>query len=401
MAGEGMRVLALARRRLDHEVAEADVERDLDLLGLAGLADPLRPDVHEAIAQARAAGIHVVMLTGDQQATAASIGRELGLDGSVIHGREIEELPIEQLSGRLAGANVFARVTSDHKLRIVQAARGAGQVVAMTGDGVNDAPALRAADIGVAMGLGGTDVAREASDMVLTDDNFGSIVDAIEEGRTIHANISRFIHFLLSCNAAEILVVFLALALFGEAALTPLQILFVNLLTDGLPALALGVEPAEAGIMRRRPRTANSRLVSARSVLPVAGMGGLIALVTLIAYVAGSAWQDDGLGTSLAFATLVGSQLGASLVFRNEFLPALRLPPNLWLVGAIVLSCLCLLSVFLLPILRDAFDAALLSPAQWGAVAGLSLLPVGCGEAVKALAGERLARLSGRPAASP
>jgi len=385
MAGDGMRVLALAKRELSDEVGDSEIERDLELVGLIGLTDPLRPEAPAAIERARAAGIHVVMLTGDQPATAATIGRALGLGDQVIQGREIEELPLAELGNRLAAASVFARVTSDHKLRIIQAARSAGEIVAMTGDGINDAPALRAADVGIAMGRGGTDVAREASDLVLTDDNFSSIVAAVEEGRTIHANIRRFIYFLVSCNAAEVAVVFLALVAFGESALTPVQILFVNLLTDGLPALALGVEPAEPGIMRPASRRTDRGLVSKGSLAAVAGMGGLIAMATLSAFAIGTAWEDDDLATRFAFATLVCSQLAASLVFRNATEPVFRLRRNLWLVGALALSALALIAAFYVPVLHNVFDTAGLSPGQWAVVLALSLLPLIVGESVKVM----------------
>ncbi|HLF77793.1 MAG TPA: cation-transporting P-type ATPase, partial [Dehalococcoidia bacterium] len=384
MAGKGWRVLALAKHMLASEIAEAEIEHDLVFVGLIGLADPLRPEARSAIEQARAAGIHVVMLTGDQPATALTIGRELGLGEGVINGRDVEELPLAELRERLGSANVFARVTSDHKLRIIQAARSAGEIVAMTGDGVNDAPALRAADVGVAMGSS-TDVTREAADLVLTDDDFRSIVAAVEEGRTIHANIRRFIHFLLSCNAAEVAVVFIALAAFGESALTPVQILFVNLLTDGLPALALGVEPAEPGIMRRAPRPPDRGLVSKESLAPVAGMGGLIALATLSAFAIGTAWENDDLATRFAFATLVGSQLAASLVFRNATEPVFRLRRNLWLAGALALSALALMAVFYVPVFHDVFETARLSLSQWTVVVALSLLPLIVGEGVKVM----------------
>ena len=385
MAQRGMRVLAFAQRTLADGAGEEEMERDLTLVGLIGLADPLRPEAPEAIETARQAGIHIVMLTGDQPATAASIGRALGLEDEVVSGRDVEELALADLRQKMATANVFARVTSDHKLRIIQAARGEGEIVAMTGDGVNDAPALRAADIGVAMGLGGTDVAREASDMILTDDNFSSIVAAVEEGRAIHANIRRFIHFLLSCNAAEIAVIFIVLLAAGESALTPLQILFVNLLTDGLPALALGMEPAAPGLMQRRPRPPRrvGGLVSARSLVPIAGIGGLIAVATLAAYGVGRAWEDAELAGHLAFATLVGSQLAASLVFRSESEVILRLRRNAWLAGAIAVSLVTLLGAFYVPVLSAAFDAEPLSAGQWAVVAALSLIPLLGGEAAK------------------
>ncbi|MGE3984415.1 MAG: cation-translocating P-type ATPase, partial [Dehalococcoidia bacterium] len=389
MAERGIRVLAFARRELGGEVSEDDIETGFSFLGLVGLADPLRAEAASSVRLAQDAGIQVAMLTGDQPATARSIGRQVGLVGPVIHGRDIEDLPAAQLRERIAEAPVFARVTSDHKLRIVEAARAQGHVVAMTGDGVNDAPALQAADIGIAMGAVGTDVAREASDMVLTDDNFHSIVVAVEEGRTIHANISRFIHFLLSCNAAEVGVVFLVLLFFGESVFTPLQILFVNLLTDGLPALALGVEPAEPGVLRRGPRPRERRLISQHSLVPIGVMGALIGLTTIAGYVIGRQLDGPDLPASLAFATLVGSQLSSSLVFRSETLPFVRLARNTWLLSAIAASALVVVLVFVLPVTRDAFDLAALTPGQWLTVIGLSLIPLVLGEATKLVLARR------------
>ncbi len=384
MAGRSLRVLAFARRDLPATAPAAeDVEQGLVFVGLAGLADPLRPEAAGALRGAEDAGIRVVMLTGDQPATALSIGASLGLAGQPVTGREVEDLADDELRQRMLTAEVFARVTSEHKLRIIQTARASGEVVAMTGDGVNDAPALREADIGVAMGQRGTDVAREAADMVLADDNFTTIVAAIAEGRSIHANIGRFIHFLLSCNAAEIMVVFLTLLAVSEPALTPLQILFVNLLTDGLPALALGVEPADPDVMRRGPRARDSGLISARSLTPVLGMGGLIALSTLVAFGTGRALEGNQLARELAFATLVGSQLAASVVFRSETEVAWRLRRNAWLIGALAASVLALLAAFYLPPLRRALDLDTLSAGQWALVAALSLTPLIAGEAVK------------------
>ena len=383
MATSGMRVLALAKKVLPKEGEAPEIEEDLVLVGLVGLADPVREEAPAAVERARQAGIHVVMLTGDQPATAASIARRIGLDSRVVTGKEVHDLGLTDLASHLATANVFARVTSEHKMRIIQASRHANEIVAMTGDGVNDAPALRAADIGIAMGKGGTDVAREAADMVLTDDNFSSIVAAVEEGRTIHANIRRFIHFLLSCNAAEILVVFLALAFAGETVLTPLQILFVNLVTDGLPALALGVEPASLAVMRQQPRKRRRSILSSRSLTPILGLGGLIATATLAAFALGWIWSGEELANRLAFATLVGSQLSASIVFRSEVDPFFKLRRNIWLSAAIAASALALLVVFYLPPLREAFLTGPLSAAQWLTVASLSAIPLIVGEVVK------------------
>ncbi|HEU0073712.1 MAG TPA: cation-translocating P-type ATPase [Dehalococcoidia bacterium] len=382
MARDGLRVLALAHRRLPAGVAASeDIERHLTLVGLAGMADPVRPGAADAVRRAQAAGIKVVMLTGDQRETAQSIAAALGLGGVVMTGPEIEDMELVALRRCLQEAHVFARVTSEHKLQVVRAARDEGHIVAMTGDGVNDAPALRAADIGIAMGLSGTDVAREASDLVLSDDEFGTILAAIEEGRTIHTNIRRFIHFLLSCNAAEVAVIFLALLATGDTVLTPLQILFVNLLTDGLPALALGLEPAHANVMHRPPRPPGTGLLMRRSLAPILGLGGVIAASALIAFASGG--EDRA---SMTFATLVGAQLTASLVFRSESESLFSLQSNGWLVIAFAASIGALAAVFCIPLLRDAFDLQLLAGRQWLAVLSLSLLPLAVAE---------LARLSG------
>lgn len=314
MAHRGLRVLALA----DGEASAMLDERHLTLIGLVGMADPLRAEARPAIARAIGAGIRVVMITGDHAMTARAIARQVGLHATrVVTGRDLTDRSESELARIVVAADVFARVTSEHKLSIVQALRANGEIVAMTGDGVNDAPALRAADIGVAMGVGGTDVARDAADLVLGDNNFNTIVAAIEEGRTVFANLRELIHFLLTCNLAEVVVVFGLLVTVGATPLLPIQILFVNLLTDSLPAFALGVEPAEPEFMRSRPRRSPA-IFGRDSAAALFGIGALIALATFAAYAWGQASGDDALASRLTFATLVGSQLSASFAFRSR-----------------------------------------------------------------------------------
>ena len=383
MAEDGLRVLALASRVLDPGEAGPDIERSMVFQGLVGLGDPLRAEAPAVLREATASGIRVVMLTGDHPTTAAAIGRRLGLEGRVITGPEIEELPEHELAARSHEASVFARVTSEHKLRMIHAARRAGDITAMTGDGVNDAPALRAADIGIAMGEGGTDVAREAADMVLMDNRFASIVEAIKQGRTIYANIQRFVHFLLACNLAEVGVIFLALLIWSSSPLTPLQILFVNLLTDGLPALALGAEPLDPTLMQRPPRAPKSGIISGRSLTPIVGIGGVVSACALVAYALGRRWGGVELAGDMALATLVGAHLAAAFVFRNEARTFFSLPANHWLTAAVASSALLLLAVYQIPVLHDRFDVRPLSAEHTLVVLALSIVPIALGEAAK------------------
>ena len=267
MAAAALRVLGFAWRDLDKPGRiEAADENELVFVGLMGLIDPPRVEVRLALAEARAAGISTVMVTGDNAATARAIAEQLGLLGEgeqVVTGSELDGLSDEELQRRIGSIRVFARVHPEQKLRIVQAFQRRGEVVAVTGDGVNDAPAIKRADIGLAMGLTGTDVAKETADMVLADDNYATIVEAIEQGRAIFDNIRKFVLYLLACNAGEVLVVFVPILLGFASPLAPVQILLINLITDGLPALALGVDPPEPGVMRRRPRKAREGIVGA------------------------------------------------------------------------------------------------------------------------------------------
>ncbi len=322
MAREGMRVLGLAFRPLDMSRPErggGTLESGLTFLGLAGMIDPPRPEAGPAVRTCREAGIRPVMITGDHPLTALSVAGALGIaDGGIaMSGSEIRDLDDEALAEVVERVSVFARVAPDHKLRIVTALQGRGHVVAMTGDGVNDAPALKKADIGVAMGMAGTDVAKEAADMILRDDNFATIVAAVAEGRVVYDNIRKFLRYILMSNFGEILVMLAAPFLGMPLPLLPLQILWVNLVTDGLPALALGVEPGERDVMRRSPRPPSGRILSrdmARDIVVGGGLMGLLALAAGYFY-----WQA-GLETwqTMVFTTVTLSQMGNVMAVRSE-----------------------------------------------------------------------------------
>ncbi len=290
LADQAMRVLAVADREIEGrpERYEAQhIEKDLVFLGLAAMIDPPREEVKRAMAQCQNAGIRTVMITGDHKKTAVAIAKQLGFfreDSLALTGEELDGWSDAKLAEQIERVPVYARVSPEHKLRIVRAWRKKGHVVAMTGDGVNDAPAVKEADIGVAMGITGTDVTKEVSDMVVTDDNFASIVAAVEEGRGIYDNIQKFVHYLLSCNAGEILVMFLSSIIGMPVPLLPIQILWVNLVTDGLPALALGVDPIDKDIMRRKPRNVTERVITADRVRLVLGQGLVISLCSLAAF---------------------------------------------------------------------------------------------------------------------
>jgi len=320
MASKALRVLALAYRKFDGK-SERQMETQMVFLGLAGMMDPPRPEAKKAVAECKNAGIRVVMITGDNKETAVAVARELGIvekESLVLTGTDLDEATDEELVQIVKKAAVYARVSPEHKLRIVKALKADGkQVVAMTGDGVNDAPAIKKADIGVGMGMTGTDVTKEASAMVVTDDNFASIVNAVEEGRIVFDNIAKSVRYLISCNIGELLAVFIAVILGLKSPLLPLQILWMNLATDGLPALALGVEPEEPGVMARKPRDPNENIVNAKSLKSILAIGVLMAASTLGVY-----WyyhDTHGLdyARSMAFTTLVLMQLAFALSARS------------------------------------------------------------------------------------
>lgn len=384
MAEDALRVLAVAYKLLDTSPSVYDpavLECDLSLAGLVGMIDPPRPEVAAAIADCDTAGIRTVMITGDNVTTASAIARELGIlhEGeAAITGLELEAMSEEELDENIQRFRVYARVTPADKIRIVKAWQKRGDVVAMTGDGVNDAPALKAADIGCAMGITGTDVAKGAADITLMDDNFSTIVTAAREGRGIYDNIRKAVGFLLSCNLGEILTVFIAMLLWRETPLLPIQLLWINLVTDSLPALALGVEPPEADIMHRPPRSRNESLFANGTGIGAIWQGGMFGLLTLIAYFVGSrVWGDAALGGTMAFATLALGQLVHALNMRSSHsLFRVGLLSNKYMLGAFAGSLILLLAVLLIPGVQGIFSLIPMGGAAWGVVAGLALAPL-------------------------
>ena len=386
MASEALRVLAFAFKKIDREMQDyGGEEKNLLFLGLCGMIDPPRPSAVSAVHTCRRAGIHVAMITGDHQATARAVALEMGLlsrGGGVVTGVELDSMSDEELSRRAEQVAVYARVSPRHKLRIVRCLKRAGHVVAMTGDGVNDAPAVKEADIGIAMGITGTDVTREASSMVLTDDNFSSIVAAVEEGRGIYDNIRKFIRYLLSCNVGEVLVMFLAVLGGLPLPLLPIQILWMNLVTDGLPALALGVDPTDRDIMSRKPRSPGESIFANGLLYKIVGSGVVIALVTLMVFsgvLLGS--HNVELARTMAFNTLVFTQLFYVFSCRSEHHTILDLGlfTNPQLVIAVLCSAVLQLGVTHLPFLCSVFHTVPLSPVQWGFLIAVSSLPTVAG----------------------
>jgi magnesium-transporting ATPase (P-type) len=408
MARDSLRVLAIARRTGVRPADDGDaLERELELLGLVGMHDPPRLEVAEAIRRCRGAGIRVLMVTGDHGLTAEAIAQRIGLiDGpaAVLDGAALERLDDRELVSALDEPNALvSRVAPEQKLRIATVLREAGEVVAMTGDGVNDAPALRAADIGVAMGRSGTDVAREAADIILLDDNFASIAAAVEEGRAVYDNIRRFAQYHFSSNVAELLA-FLTWGLSGGAIPLPLvvmQVLAVDLGTDLLPAIALGTERAEPGVMDRPPRPRSERLLNPRVLARVYGYVGLIVGVAgLVSFFAGywlAGWRpgdplaDEGTlyiqATAMTYAGIVMGQVGAGLAFRTSrrSVFAVGLLSNRFLLVGIAFEIALLLALLHVPVLQDAFHMLPLDPLAWPLLALWPLVVLGAEEARKAV----------------
>jgi len=396
MAQQALRVIAVAYRAepdVPDETTPETVEHSLTFVGLIGMIDPARPEVPPALRQARTAGVRTVMITGDYPDTARAIAQAIGLlepGYEVVTGRALDEMDEAQMQVEIKRTAVFARVSPEHKVRIVDALKRDNQVVAMTGDGVNDAPALKRADIGIAMGVTGTDVAKETADMVLTDDNYASIVAAIEQGRVIYANIRKFVYYLLSCNLAEILTILVAILAGLPSPLAAIQLLWLNLVTDGAPALALGLEPGEPRIMERPPRPAKEPIIN-REMMGRIGIQTLaIAGVTLSAYLIGLRLFPE-FARTMAFATISFSELLRAFTSRSLQVPLLQIGlfSNRVMFAAVVASAVMLLLVIYLPIAQPIFNTVSLGLEQWRFVFPLLLVPALVAELSKLLLGRR------------
>lgn len=391
MSDDALRVLALGYKVIDTEhVAIDDLEKDLIFVGLMGMIDPPREEVKGSIQVSKNAGIRTIMITGDHKNTAVAIAKELGIANDIseaMSGSEIDTYSDEEFTKIVNNYRVFARVSPEHKVKIVKAFKSHGNIVSMTGDGVNDAPSLKAADIGVAMGITGTDVAKGAADMVLTDDNFTTIVSAVEEGRNIFNNIKKSILFLLSCNLGEVVALFVAILLNWAAPLLPIHILWVNLITDSFPALSLGVDPGDKGVMDLPPRNPKESLFAGRMGKLLILNGILIGITTLFAFVLGEYLYPDSLrhAQTMAFVVLSVSQLFYSLAMRNETKSLFQVGvfKNKWLIGSILLGILLQLTIITIPFTATIFKVYSLTLKDWGIVILISLIPFVINEIIK------------------
>ncbi len=396
LADDGMRVLGVAMRPLDSlpdGPSEEALERELVFVGMTGMIDPPREEAGQAVAECRTAGIRPVMITGDHPLTALHIARTLGIvtDAEeaprVVTGAELARMSVEELEEIVEGVGVYARVSPEHKVKIVEALKAKGHIVAMTGDGVNDAPALKRADIGVAMGVTGTDVSKEASDMILLDDNFSTIVNAVEEGRTIYDNIRKFVRYIISCNIGEILLMMLAPLMDLPVPLTAVQLLWINLVTDGLPALALGLEPSAPDVMRRPPHRPNESVLARGLGVYILWVGVVLGGLAFAAQVVGlqvlrtPAWQ------TMVFTTLGLVQMSNALSVRSERRSVFRIGflGNPALIGAVLLTIVLQMAVVYVPFLQGVFGTQALTVGELGITVGLAVLLFVILEGAKAL----------------
>ncbi|MBU3132001.1 calcium-translocating P-type ATPase, PMCA-type [Clostridium gasigenes] len=391
MSDDALRVLALGYKILENEhVAIDNLEDNLIFIGLMGMIDPPREEVKGSIELSKKAGIRTIMITGDHKNTAVAIAKELGIAENIaqaMSGSEIDTYSDEEFIKIVNNYRIFARVSPEHKVKIVKAFKSYGNIVSMTGDGVNDAPSLKAADIGVAMGITGTDVAKGAADMVLTDDNFTTIVKAVEEGRNIFNNIKKSILFLLSCNLGEVISLFFAILFNWATPLLPIHILWVNLITDSFPALALGVDPGDHDVMSKQPRSPKESLFAGRMGRLLIINGILIGVTTLIAFKLGERLYPGSLmhAQTMAFVVLSVSQLFYSLTMRNETKSLFQVGvfKNKWLIGSIAFGISLQFIIITVPVLASIFKVYSLTVSDWGLVVGLSLVPFIINEFIK------------------
>lgn len=393
MSDKALRTLGVAYRPVDSIIGSAEMEKELILLGLVGMIDPPRDEAKASIRKAKKAGIRTIMITGDHKNTAFAIAHELGIADNInqsITGVEIDTLPEEEFVRNINNYRVFARVSPEHKVKIVRAFKSHGNIVSMTGDGVNDAPSLNAADIGVAMGIAGTDVAKGASDMILTDDNFATIVSAIEQGRNIYNNIKKSVIFLLTCNLGEVISMFITLLIGWEAPLIATQLLWINLLTDSLPAVALGMDPGDPDVMKEKPRNPKDSFFSGGAGKRAVMGGTLIGVLTIFAFWFGyyehgySPFANDvpieivEYARTMAFMVLIASQLFFSLAIRShsKSIFQIGLFSNKVLVGSIVLGLLLQVIVIEIPAMREAFGLQMLDLAGWLMAIALGIVPL-------------------------
>ena len=391
---EALRVLAFAFKEynnLPNEITSDIVENDMVLVGLVGMIDPPREEVKKAIKQCKEAGIKTVMITGDYKETAFAIAKELGVaehEDEAIMGKELDSITDEELKELVKHKRVYARVSPEHKVRIISALKGNGEIAAMTGDGVNDALALKRADIGVAMGITGTDVAKNTAEVILTDDNFASIVAAVEEGRIIYSNIKKFVFFLLSCNIGEILIVFLSILFNLPVPLIPIQLLWLNLVTDSFPALALGMEKGEPEIMKIPPRNPDEPILDKGMIRAIIFQSSAIALGSLLAYRWGlKTYSTDNLiiARTITFATLITAELLRAYSSRSEkhTIFEIGILSNRTLTYATLFSFVLLLVVIYLPFLQPIFDTYPLGFKDWQIILLHAFLPLVVGEVYK------------------
>lgn len=406
MSDSALRVLGAAYKNTSEIIEPEDMEKDLTIIGLVGMIDPPRLEVKTSIHEAKAAGITPIMITGDHKNTALAIAKELDIADSLeqsITGAEIDEMSDEEFTNRINDYRVFARVSPEHKVKIVEAFKSQGNIVSMTGDGVNDAPSLKYADIGVAMGITGTDVAKGASDMILTDDNFSTIVHAIEEGRNIYNNIKKAVIFLLSCNLGEVIAIFFSILMNLPVPLQATQILWINLITDSLPAISLGMDPGDHDVMKNKPRNPKESFFAGGAGFRAIIGGLLIGILSLCAFYYGL-WEHNytfsniraSIGTdefknalsyarTMAFVVLAASQLFYSLSMRSatKSIFQVGLFKNKFLIGSIILGLFLQLAVISIPTFAKAFEVQFLSLSDWGLVFTFALIPLLINEIIK------------------